>query len=106
MLEVVFLLWVIPRRMTKLARQRKLSALRWSLYATGAWVGAEIGVIFLLVLGSFITFAIWRFPADPEQFSSSPYVYVPGLIAGIVAAELMIRRLSAKPAADEAEAAE
>jgi len=45
-LELYFLLFRVPKMMTRLARQRGRSALRWSLVGIGAWLGAEFAVIF------------------------------------------------------------
>ena len=44
-LELYFLLYRIPRLMSGLARERNRSALAWSLFGIGAWIGAEVGVI-------------------------------------------------------------
>jgi uncharacterized integral membrane protein len=46
MIELYFLLYRIPRMMTRLARERNRSALTWSLIAIGAWIGAELLVGF------------------------------------------------------------
>jgi hypothetical protein len=44
MVELIFLIYVLPRRMARLARERNRSTLWWSLAAIGAWVGAELCV--------------------------------------------------------------
>jgi hypothetical protein len=46
MLELYFLIYRIPRMMTRLARERNRSALAWSLMGVGAWLGAELFVLF------------------------------------------------------------
>ena len=46
MLELYFLIYRIPRMMTRLARERNRSALAWSLIGIGAWIGAEVLVVF------------------------------------------------------------
>jgi hypothetical protein len=43
-IELYFLLYRIPKMMTRLARERNRSALAWSLIGVGAWVGAEFAV--------------------------------------------------------------
>lgn len=46
MLELYFLIYRIPKMMTRLARERNRSALNWSLLGVGAWIGAEFVVMF------------------------------------------------------------
>ena len=55
MLELYFLFYRIPKLMSKLARERKRSALAWSVAAILAWLGAElvvglgVAIIYLIV---------------------------------------------------------
>lgn len=53
MIELYFLIYRIPRMMSRLARERNRSALTWSLIAIGAWIGAEllVGVAVGIVYG-------------------------------------------------------
>ncbi len=95
MLELIFLLIVIPKRMTRLARERNRSALKWSLAAIGVWVGTEVVVIFGLGLLVFLSWYFWRTPRDPQKVTEM--MYIPGLIAALISAEFMIRRLRARP---------
>jgi hypothetical protein len=44
MLELAFLFYFLPKRMTRLARERHRRALAWSVAASVAWIGAEIVV--------------------------------------------------------------
>jgi hypothetical protein len=46
MLELYFLFYRVPKMMTRLARERNRSAVAWSLLGIGAWIGAELVVIF------------------------------------------------------------
>ena len=96
MIELIFLLIVIPKRMTRLARERNRSALKWSLAAIGVWLGTEVVVIFALGFLVFFSWYLWGTPRDPEKVTEM--MYIPGLIAALISAELMIRRLRAKPA--------
>jgi sugar phosphate permease len=82
--------------MTRLARERNRSALWWSLAAIGVWIGTEIIVIFILGSSVFISWNLWGTPAHPDQVAE--VMYIPGLIAALISAELMVRRLRAKPA--------
>ena len=95
-LELIFLLIVIPRRMTRLARERNRSGLWWSLAAVGVWIGIEIVVIVVLVILIFLSSYLWGTPEDPEKVSG--LAYLPALIAGLISGEFMIRHLRAKPA--------
>lgn len=101
MIELIFLFFVLPKKMTKLARERNRSALKWSLAAIGAWIGAEIVVIVLTVILLFVTSAIWGVPADPESVSG--FAYLPALVAAFVGAEIIIRKLRRMPKAGEEE---
>ena len=95
MLELIFLLIVIPKRMTRLARERNRSGLKWSLAAIGVWLGVEVvvGIVvaFLIVLSSYLLGT----PEDPESVSAVPYF--PAFVAALISGELMIRHLRAKP---------
>lgn len=68
MVELYFLLYRIPRMMTRIAREKNRSALGWSLIAVGAWLGTETAVLvlFTLVYGFFaimldmpLTIPVW-----------------------------------------------
>lgn len=95
MLELIFLFIVIPKRMTRLARERNRSALKWTLATIGVWLAVEIVVGVVLILAVFLSTYLLGTPEDPEQISS--LMYIPALIAALVSAEFMIRRLRAKP---------
>ena len=97
MLELIFLFIVIPRRMSRLARERNRSALKWSLATMGVWVGVEFVVSFLLVILIFFSSAAFGVPENPETVSE--LAYIPALISALVGAEFMIRRLRALPPA-------
>lgn len=96
MIELIFLFIVIPKRMTSLARERNRSALKWSLAAIGVWLGTEVVVIFALAFLVFLSWYLWRTPRDPGKVAE--IMYIPGLIAALISAEVMVRRLRAKPA--------
>src|SRR5215207_5054534 len=95
MLELIFLLIVIPRRMSRLARERNRSALKWSLAAIGVWLGVEVVVSVLITFLIFLSSYTLGVPEDPEEVSV--VAYVPALIAALISAEYMIRRLRAQP---------
>lgn len=95
MLELIFLFIVIPKRMTRLARERNRSGLKWSLAAIGVWLGVEfvVGVVlaFFIVLSSYLLGT----PENPEKVSS--VAYFPALVAALISGEFMIRHLKTKP---------
>ena len=99
MLELAFLFYFLPKRMTRLARERHRSALAWSVAASGAWIGAEIVVGSAIMATALITAELWGWPQDPESLTA--VAYLPGLLAGLVAAEVVKRYLSSRPVLTE-----
>ncbi len=95
MLELIFLFIVIPMRMSRLARERNRSALKWSLATMGVWIGMEMVVGTVLIFLIFLCSYLWRTPEDPEKMSG--LAYIPALAAALIGAEFMIRRLRAQP---------
>ena len=96
MLELIFLFIVIPKRMTRLARERNRSGLKWSLAAVGVWLAVELVVGILVAFFIFLSSYLWGTPEDPEKISG--VAYFPALVAALISAEFMIRHLRAKPA--------
>jgi len=95
MLELIFLFIVIPKRMTRLARERNRSGLKWSLAAIGVWLGVEIVVGIVLVFVIVLSRYFLGTPEDPEKVSG--LAYFPALVAALISGEFMIRHLRAKP---------
>ncbi len=50
MLELFFVIFIIPRRVKALAKVRGESSLKWSLLAIVAWFGAEIVVVIVITI--------------------------------------------------------
>jgi hypothetical protein len=94
MLELIFLFIVIPKRMTRLARERNRSGLKWSFAAIGVWLGAEFTAGFVLRVLIFLSSYLWGTPEDPEKVSR--VAYFPALAAALIGAEFMIRHLRGK----------
>ena len=63
-LELYFLLYRIPRLMSGLARERNRSALAWSLFGIGAWIGAEVGVMLVASITHGLGIALLNWPAE------------------------------------------
>ena len=95
MLELAFLFYFLPRRMTRLAREPHRSALAWSVAASAARIGAEIVVGSAIMLSALVTAELWGWPKDIE--SLTVVVYLPGLLAGLVAAEIVRHYLLSRP---------
>ena len=97
MIELLFLIFFLPKRMSILARERDLSPLKWTLVAVGAWLGVECLIIFAGVVMSTAGSLLWGWPEEPEKSPLTLFVYFLGLIGGMIAADLVRRRLAAKP---------
>lgn len=84
MVELFFIVYYIPRTMTRLARARNRSALLWSLTGIGAFLAGEF--IILLVFGAVygLGVALWGWP-EKLQAGLQLMVYVTGLGGGGVA---------------------
>jgi hypothetical protein len=96
-IEILFLIFFLPKRMRILARERDLSPLKWTLAEVGAWLGVECVVLFAWVVVSIISSSLWGWPEDPEKSPFSYLVYFIGLAGGMIAADIVRRRLTAKP---------
>ena len=97
MIELYFLLYRIPKMMTRLARERNRSALAWSLIGIGAWVGAEFAVALGigLIYGLSAFFMGWPEEVPPGLRLMT---YILALIAAIVSVTLVKRILRSKDA--------
>jgi hypothetical protein len=95
--ELIFLLYFLPKRMRILAREREQSALKWTLAAVGAWLGVEFLVAVAWAIVATITSTLWGWPEDVERHPINILVYFIALAGGMVGADLVRRRLSAKP---------
>ena len=80
-----------------LARERNLSPLKWTLAAVGAWLGVECLIILAWGLISTISSSLWGWPEDPEKSPLTYLVYFLALVGGMIAADIVRRRLTAKP---------
>ena len=99
MVELIFLIYVLPRRMGQLARERDRCTLRWSLAAIAA-VGAEliVGVGFGVAYGVVGSLRGW--PTEPPA-PVVLVVYLVSLAAAVLSAEFVRRILRSMPRAGE-----
>ena len=91
-LELYFLFYRVPKMMTRLARERGRSALGWSLLGIGAWVGAELIVLFGAGLLYGIGEAVLGWPM-PIPAGFKVLAYVLALVAALLSATLISRIL-------------
>jgi len=99
MLELYFILYRIPKMMTRLARERNRSAVKWSLIGIGAWIGAEVFVAFAMGIVHGIGVTLWGWPLHWQAYSIVTYVLA--LVSALVSVTIMSGLLSNKTA-DEA----
>ncbi len=96
-IELFFLLIIIPLHVRALAKERNEGALKWSLAAIGAWIGAELGVG--AVIGVlWILIAHLGF-APRGNVANIFYIlyYLMMIAAAATGATLVIRQLRKKP---------
>jgi hypothetical protein len=91
MLELYFILYRIPKMMSRLARERNRSAVKWSLIGIAAWIGGEvlIGISFGVFYGIGMIFLGW--PEEPPA-GVTLLIYVCAL-GGAIAAFTLVRRI-------------
>lgn len=98
MLELYFLSYRIPKMMTRLARERKRSAVARSLIGVGVWIAAEVlaAVTFGLIYGIGFELAGW-----PERSPGANFLlYVLSLVGALVGVTIFQRILSSKTTAE------
>lgn len=94
-LELYFIFYRVPKMMGRLARERKRSALGWSLLGIGTWIGAEMFAIFALTL--IVRIALFAAgSADPEPVGVRYVIYLLGLVTALLAVTFLQRVLTAK----------
>jgi hypothetical protein len=100
MIEIMFLVYFLPKRMSILARERDRSGLKWALAAIGAWLGMEILINFTWGVVSSFGLAFWDW-SEATVRTATVAVYVIGLVGGMVSADVVRRLLTAKPVVRE-----
>ena len=96
MVELFFILYYIPKTMTRLARARKRSAVGWSLIGIGAWLAGKLVVLLTFISIYALGIALWGWT---ENFSAGLwlFVYVTAMATaggGLILAE---RKLDSQP---------
>jgi hypothetical protein len=95
MLELYFLIYRIPKMMTRLARERNRSAMAWSLIGIGAWLAAEMAVGFAVGFVHAIGILRWGWQRQSSGFSILTYVLA--LSAALISVTIVSRLLTRKP---------
>jgi len=91
MLELYFLIYRIPRMISRLARERNRSPVTWSLLAIGAWIGAEFLVMFTAGVGYGIAAILFGWSDEiPAGVTFLLYIVALGAAIGAVA---IVRRI-------------
>lgn len=95
MLELYFIFYRVPKMMTRLAREQNRSALAWSLVGIGAWIGAEVVVIFTLtsIYQIGVIMAGWT---EQEPAGLRFLTYLLALVAALITVTIVSRVLSSK----------
>jgi ABC-type multidrug transport system permease subunit len=98
MLELYFIFFRIPKIMSALARERQRSALAWSIAGILAWLGAEIAVVFGIVIVYMIVTVVQGGPIEEEIPTGVTIVsYVLALGAAIGSFLIVKKILSSRP---------
>ena len=95
MLELYFLIYRIPKMMTRLARERNRSAIAWSLMGVGAWIAAELVVGFTAGLIYAIGVEFWGWPSQSTGFNL--LVYLIALAGALGSVTIVSRILTRQP---------
>lgn len=95
MLELYFLIYRIPKMMTRLARERNRSAIAWSLMGVGAWIAAELVVGFTAGLIYAVGVEFWGWPSQSTGFNL--LVYLIALAGALGSVTIVSRILTRKP---------
>ena len=109
MLELIFLFIVIPRRMSRLARERNRNPWLWSLGAIGLWIAIEATVIVGFAMALVASALLFGHPKPGEVEGYATLAYLPALVSALIGTQLLYRRLGsrapavvAKPSPDAA----
>jgi hypothetical protein len=95
MFELYFILYRVPKMMSRLARERNRSAVGWSLIGIAAWLGAEFVVA--LAIGMVYAIGSILFGWSPElPVALRVFTYVAALAAALGGFTLVRRILHAK----------
>lgn len=98
MLELFFVFYWLPKRMTQLARERKRSAVAWSVIAIASWIGSEVGVFALAGIVYALGFELWGW--EEPSAGAQLLIYFLALGTAILSVTIVMRILRSKPRQD------
>ncbi|GAC1446564.1 MAG: hypothetical protein NVSMB56_06450 [Pyrinomonadaceae bacterium] len=98
MFELIYVFYLLPKRIKRLTRERERSALAWSMVAIIAWFGTELFVLLALSIVYAIVAAIKGWQSEPSGLIF--LFYVIALVSAIGSAEIVCRVLQARPLHD------
>lgn len=96
MLELYFIIYRVPKMMTRLARERNRSAILWSLLGIAVWVGAEIVVMFAIGLLYEVGMMVFDWP-EPMSPGVKLIAYIVALLAALGSVTVVSRILGRMP---------
>jgi hypothetical protein len=95
MIELFFILYRIPKIMSRLAREHHQSAWRWSLIGIAAWIGGEVVVAAILGIFYEVGVEFWGWP-EKEPAAFTVFLYVSSIAAAIGSVALARRILTSR----------
>ncbi len=95
MIELFFVLFFIPRRIRALANLRGESWIKWSLFAIGAWFGAQILVVMAITTVLMTYAALMKSEFNENLGLMISYFF--GLVGAVMTATMVVRQLAKKP---------
>jgi hypothetical protein len=95
-LELYFLIYRVPKMMTKLARERGRSAWKWSLLGIGVWLGVEFAVMIIAGVVYGIGEIILKWP-EPMDSGYRLISYLLALVTAMVSVTFLSRYLTRIP---------
>lgn len=96
MLELYFILYRVPKMMTRLARERNRSALAWSFLGIAVWIGAELVIVFGIGMLYGVGTLIFDWPEDMPA-GLKLVAYIVALLGALGSVTLLSRILSRRP---------
>jgi hypothetical protein len=101
LVEIAFIFFVIPSRMSRLARERRRSPLLWSVAGSGAFIGTELAVGLLVVTA--MLFARTTLGWEGDLGILVFVVYLGPLFSGMFAFEQVKGKLEGLPSLEESD---
>lgn len=92
MIELIFIFYIIPKRLYPLAREQGKSGLAWSVIGAVAFVGGEFVGGFLLGFIYALIALVAGYPMEPSGVFTL-LAYVVALVSGFAAVHLVQRHL-------------